>query len=78
VHYGRRVKVTVLCEGGPPEYAERVHADVDADGGGYVLFRDPDRVRPDAWYQMDPDAPPVATASGEVRVARYVADYLPS
>jgi len=72
------VKVTVLCQGGPAEYAEHVHADVDADGGGYVLFRDPGGARPDAWYQINPDAPPVATSNGEVRIARYVADYLPS
>ena len=78
VHYGRRVKVTVLCQGGPPAYADRVHTDVDADGGGYVLFRDPAGDRPDAWYQVDLDAPPVATEHGEARVARYVADYLPS
>ena len=72
------MKVTVLCQGGPPEYAGSVRADVAMDGGGYVLFRDPDGVKPDAWYQVEPDAPAVATEHGQARVARYVADYLPS
>jgi hypothetical protein len=72
------VKVTVLCQGGPPEYAGTVQADVDMDGGGYVLFRDAEGVAPDAWYQVAPDEPAVATEHGQARVARYVADYLPS
>ena len=78
VHYGRLVRLTVLCEGGPPEYADRVHTEVDADGGGYVLFRDAAGACPDAWYQVDLDAPPVATEHGKALLARYVADYLPS
>jgi len=72
------VNVTVLCVGGPPEYADSVQGDVVADGGGYVLFRDTEGDRPDAWYQIDPDAAPVETGKGPARVARYVADYLPS
>lgn len=73
------MRLSVRCEGGPPEYAGRVWADVESDDAGYVLLPPPGADGPEAWYRIDP--PPEessSTSRRDARPARYVADYLPS
>ncbi|MBA2530871.1 MAG: hypothetical protein H0V23_02040 [Nocardioidaceae bacterium] len=72
------MRLRVICEGGPPEYAGRVWDDVEADDAGYLLFPLPGEDGPEAWYRIDPQENPGPASQGEALRALYIADYLPS
>lgn len=69
--YVAGMPVNVVCVGGPSDYAGKEFANVEPEDG-YFWFQGSTFGGPEAWYKIDDEANPVASAYGPARPAAYV------